>query len=339
MNTILLAEKRWLPDWLIRIGIRKLLARRLEMVSGENSAAAALRFAGELRIQPIAVETDAANAQHYEVPPEFFHSVLGPRLKYSCCHFETPTSNLAEAEVAMLELTCRRAEIQDGQRILDLGCGWGSFGLWAAERFPGSQIVAVSNSAPQRRFILQQAERRNLTNLDVFTADIREFEPAGQFDRVVSIEMFEHMRNFEILLRRIASWMHPAGKLFVHIFCHRTSPYEFTTSGDNDWMAQHFFTGGIMPSFPLLSCFQEDLALANQWDVDGNHYARTCEAWLERLDGKSDQVRQIFLEQLPSEDASLLIQRWRMFFMACAELFRYNGGHEWFVGHYLFKKE
>jgi cyclopropane-fatty-acyl-phospholipid synthase len=336
-HPITLAERRLLPDWLIRIGIRRLLTKRLRKLDGDGQEVAR-KFAEFLRQQPIAVHTSAANSQHYEVPPAFFEQSLGPRLKYSCCHFDAPNDALPAAEESMLRLTCERAAIADGQRILDLGCGWGSFSLYVAEHFPQAKVVGVSNSKPQREFILQQARVRQLENLEIITADMREFEPPGSFDRVVSIEMFEHMRNYEQLLRTIAGCLRQTGKLFVHIFCHQTHPYEFAVDGDNDWMARHFFTGGIMPSYDLFAEFQEDFVLREQWKVNGRHYARTCEAWLSRLDAQLSSIRSLFAKELDATRVELQIQRWRIFYMACAELFAYNRGEEWFVGHYLWEK-
>jgi cyclopropane-fatty-acyl-phospholipid synthase len=339
MSAIGLAERRLLPDWLIRSGIRQLLTRRLRAQCVADANQAVEQFATELRQQPVAVNTDAANEQHYEVPAAFFERVLGPRLKYSCCLFDSPRTTLAAAETAMLRLTAERAGLRDGQQILDLGCGWGSFSLWAAAQFPAAQVVGVSNSTAQRDFILARAGQLGIANLEITTADVRELELDRKFDVVVSIEMFEHMRNYEVLLHRIAAGLHDGGQLFVHIFCHRNTAYKFEVDGNNDWMARHFFTGGLMPSYDLLTHFQDDLRLVDRWEVNGDHYARTCEAWLDRLDQQSTIVQHIFEELGSPREASIQVQRWRMFFMACAELFRYNLGHEWFVGHYLFQKD
>jgi cyclopropane-fatty-acyl-phospholipid synthase len=286
---------------------------------------------------PIAISVGAANEQHYEVPAPFFELVLGPRLKYSCCHWDSSTADLAAAEEAMLARTARRAEIEDGMRILDLGCGWGSFSLWAAERFPNAQILALSNSRIQRTFIEARAAERSLSNVRVQTGDINDFEPNEQFDRLVSIEMMEHVRNHRALFRRVASWLAPDGLAFAHIFCHRSHAYTYEHRDPSDWMAKNFFTGGMMPSEGMFRRYQEDLVLREQWRVDGIHYHRTCDAWLERLDRNRDDALQILSDGYGAE-ASRWFHRWRLFFIACSELFAYRGGEEWFVSHYLWEK-
>ena len=328
---IQLAERGLFPDRLIRMGIRSLLAARRRNVEEVDLT----EFANLLRQSPLAVDTDAANRQHYEVPAEFFAIVLGPRLKYSCCLFEQPSTFLAEAEDAMLRLTCERAEIANGMRILELGCGWGSLTLWLAEHYPNCQITAVSNSSRQRQFIAARAAERQLTNIEVITADMRDFASTEQFDRVVSVEMFEHMRNYALLFERVSNWLVPEGKAFVHVFCHRSTPYLFETEGANNWMGRHFFTGGIMPSADLFNCFRDHLHISRQWRVGGLHYWRTCEAWLQNADDQRHQILARFELDLSPREARLQLQRWRMFFMACAELFRYRDGNEWFVEHYL----
>lgn len=341
MALIELAERGWLPDWAIRIGIRRLLSRRRLGTPGggaESHRSYISDFVQQLRQSPLAVSTDKANDQHYEVPAEFFRLVLGPRLKYSCCLFEDGTSTLEDTEERMLDLTCRRAEIADGMDILELGCGWGSLTLWMAERFPACHVTAVSNSHSQREFIESQCRETGLTNVEVLTADICQFQIDRHFDRVISVEMFEHLRNYELLFRRIAGWLRDDGKLFTHIFCHRDTPYLFETEGADNWMGRHFFTGGMMPSAELLLHFQDDLAISERWRVAGNHYARTCEAWLKNLDRHHSQALALFETLVGQADAPIAVQRWRMFFMACAELFRYAGGTEWFVAHYLFDR-
>lgn len=334
MNLIELAETGFVPDWLIRTGIRRLLAKRIQAATASELAA----FTDKLRNSPLAVATDAANDQHYEVRAAFFEKVLGPRLKYSSCFFDRTEMSLAEAEDEMLRRTCERAVIEDGMRVLELGCGWGSLTLWIAEQFPACEITAVSNSASQRSFIEARARERRLTNVRVITADMRDFGTSETFDRVVSVEMFEHMRNYELLFRRVSKWLKPDGKAFVHVFCHRNSPYLFETEGAANWMGRHFFTGGMMPSEGLFSHFADDLAIEQQWRVNGMHYWRTCEAWLNNLDRHRDATLDCFRADLSDRDAKLSLQRWRIFFMACAELFRYRGGDEWFVAHYLFEK-
>lgn len=326
------------PEPLLRAGIRTICALRLrqERRSVEDEQARHEALVAELRGSEIAIETAAANEQHYEVPAALFQAVLGPHLKYSSCYFPPGVTTLGDAEAAMLELTGERAELADGQDVLDLGCGWGSFSLWAAARYPSSRFTAVSNSRPQRAFIEARAAARGLTNLRVITADVRTLLlPARAFDRVVSIEMFEHMRNYELLLRRIADWLRPDGRLFVHVFAHRHHAYPFEDAGGSDWMAREFFTGGLMPSAQLLHHFQHDLQLEAEWHLAGTHYARTAEAWYANLMTKRTEVEQI-LAGAYGADGPRRFQRWRVFFLACAELFGYRDGREWIVAHYRF---
>ncbi len=341
MNLIDMAETGWIPDALIRVGIRQLLANRVRSNQGLSAAQIDRihrEFAAQLRSSPLAVDTDKANEQHYEVPAEFFVKVLGPRLKYSACLFTAPQATLSVAEEDMLRQTCERAEIENGMRVLELGCGWGSLTLWMAEQFPACEITAISNSVGQRLFIERQASARGLTNVRVLTADMRDFDINEQFDRIVSVEMFEHMRNYELLLRRVSQWLTREGKAFVHIFCHRDAPYFFETEGAVNWMGRHFFTGGMMPSADLFGLFREDLTIENQWRVNGLHYGRTCDAWLMNLDAHREAILRLFEKNITPREAKRHLQRWRMFFMACAELFRYRQGEEWFVGHYLFQQ-
>jgi cyclopropane-fatty-acyl-phospholipid synthase len=334
-----LAERGLLPDALVRFGIRRLCARRLrEERTGtlETQADRFERRIEELRQSPIAMHTEAANAQHYELPTAFFERILGPRLKYSACYYAPGTETLAEAEEAMLGLYERRAELADGQEILELGCGWGSLTLWMAERYPHAHITAVSNSHRQRLYIEAQCQRRALPNVRVLTRDVNglSLEPE-RFDRCLSVEMFEHLRNYETLLGRIAGWLKPGGMLFVHVFAHRTLMYSFETSGAANWLGRHFFTGGSMPAADTLLHFQRDLALDRRWLIDGTHYRRTAEHWLDRQDEHRDDVIEA-LRHAYGEHAELWFQRWRLFWMACAELFGYGQGREWLIAHYRF---
>ncbi len=334
-----LAERGLLPDAAVRFGIRRLCEQRLRDEQAGDAAAMSQRMQTRidaLRTAPVAIHTDAANAQHYELPPRFFELCLGRRLKYSSCYFATGNESLDDAEEAMLALYGERAQLADGQLILELGCGWGSLTLWMAERFPNSRITAVSNSRPQREFIEAQCRARGLRNVHVITHDVNtlHLEPE-QFDRTVSIEMFEHMRNYGTLLARVASWLRPGGKLFVHIFCHRALLYPFETEGDDNWMGRYFFTGGLMPSADTLLWFQKDLRIEQQWRLSGVHYERTANAWLANQDAHREEVMRVMREAY-GEDAPVWNQRWRMFWMACAELFGYRGGNEWMVAHYRF---
>lgn len=336
-----LAEAGWIPDALVRIGIRRMLEERLAQQDVGDPGARAeafTRFLGQVRASPVAVATDEANHQHYEVPAGFFQLMLGPRLKYSSCCWPEGVGDLAAAEEAMLELTCRRARLGDARRILELGCGWGSLTLWMAERYPDASITAVSNSTGQRRHIEAECARRGLANVRVVTADMNTFAAEGTFDRVVSVEMFEHMRGYPELMRRIASWLEPGGLLFVHIFCHREFAYFYEPAGPGDWMAREFFTGGTMPSNDLLLHFQEDLVLDERWSLGGAHYARTLEEWLLRLDARRQEALDVFAGNFDAAGAARQVQRWRLFLLACAELFAYRGGREWFVSHYLFRR-
>jgi cyclopropane-fatty-acyl-phospholipid synthase len=336
-----LLERDVLPDWLIRIGIRRICAARLRQQQAGGSSQQAKRreqFIAELKRSPIALHTADANAQHYEVPAQFFQLVLGGRLKYSCGYWPDQTPTLDESEEAMLELYCKRARLEDGQTVLELGCGWGSLSLYLAERFPSSRVVGVSNSRTQKEFIEARARASGLRNLEIRTADMNRFDAGEQFDRVVSIEMFEHMRNYEKLLSRVASWMKPDGLLFVHIFTHKEFAYPYEVRDASDWMAKYFFTGGMMPGDDLLAEFQNDMKLLEHWRVDGTHYQKTSEAWLRKMDGQREKILTLFAQTYGEEEKLRWLVRWRLFFMACAELFGYKGGSEWMVSHYLFKK-
>jgi cyclopropane-fatty-acyl-phospholipid synthase len=336
-----LVDSGMLPDWLLRAGIRRNCAARLvEQHAGGTAGEAARRLALDtaLRHSPIAVATDAANAQHYEVPAAFFQLVLGPHLKYSSAFWPAGVSTLAEAETRMLDLTLERAQMRDGQRILELGCGWGSLTLLLAARFPASRVLAVSNSASQRTFILDRAFERGLTNVEVVTADINTFDTAEQFDRIVSVEMFEHVRNYQALFARLERWLADDGRVFVHIFAHHRFAYTFDARDDSDWMARHFFSGGMMPSVSLFSHVQDVLEVEEQWRLSGTHYERTANVWLDNMDRRRASVDDVLAATYGVENVARWRARWRVFFMACAEMFGYRNGTEWVVSHYRFRK-
>lgn len=329
------------PDFVIRRAIRAQLEEKLGTESRggpEEVSERLMTYAAELRQSPIAIETRAANEQHYEVPAAFFEKVLGKRLKYSSGFWPQGVSSLDESEEAMLDLYVKRARLENGQDILDLGCGWGSLSLYLAERFPASRVLGVSNSATQRVFILERAAAKGLQNLQILTNDMNQFDTDWRFDRILSIEMFEHMRNYEKLFERVGSWLKPDGLLFVHVFAHRDFAYFFDAAGTQSWMARYFFTGGQMPSEDLFLFFQKDLRVLSRWRVSGVHYQKTCEAWLKNMDAARASLDPLF-QKTYGKDARKWRVYWRVFFMACAELFGYENGEEWFVSHYLFAKQ
>jgi cyclopropane-fatty-acyl-phospholipid synthase len=323
-----------LPDAVLRAGSRwgAHARERREARGGVGAQEDRLRaLLGHMSTGPVAELPAKANEQHYELPAAFFEIVLGPRRKYSGCLWEAGVADLAAAEEAMLARTCERAGVRDGMRILDLGCGWGSLSLWLAERYPAAEVVGVSNSHGQREWIEAERERRGLANLRVITADVNDFRPDGRFDRVLSVEMFEHLRNWRELLRRIATWLADDGRLFVHVFSHRTLPYRF----DGTWAAERFFTAGLMPSHELLACFQEDLVVTDRWAVPGTHYARTLEAWLARLDERRDAALAVLADGRSPREARALLGAWRLFLLSTREIWAAGGGDRWLVSHYL----
>ncbi|MCJ1406364.1 hypothetical protein MMC19_000429 [Ptychographa xylographoides] len=338
MNYDWILDRGYLPQAIIRIGIRRQLADRIRTIhstSLEDAYQTKMHYVKSLRTRPIAIETAAANEQHYEVGTGVLQACLGPRMKYSCCLYPTGRETLGQAEVAMLETYIEKAELKDGMRILDLGCGWGSGALYFAEVFPNARITAFSNSRTQKEYIDSQARDKGLSNLQVITGDVvnYEFEPSS-YDRVVSIELFEHMKNYELLMAKVARALKPEGKLFVHIFAHKTTPYDF----EDGWMSTHFFSGGTMPSADLFHFFQKDLNLQEQWWVSGNHYARTCEDWLAKMNTSKKEIWPHLEATYGKNNTAMWFYRWQIFYLACAELFAYEGGDTWGVAHYLFEK-
>ena len=335
------AEKGLLPDSLIRLGIKRLCrqrlseARTLDLEALENKHQQWIDF---LTKSPVAIMPEKANEQHYELPPKFFELALGASLKYSCGLWPKGVSSLDESESEMLRLTCKRAELVDGQEILELGCGWGSLTFHMAQNFPNSKITAVSNSNDQIKFIEKKCLKLRLKNIETINADMNDFAIDKEFDRVVSIEMFEHMRNYDELLKRIGGWLSQNGKLFVHIFSHKEISYPFEDKGDGDWMAREFFSGGQMPSHKLLMSFPGRMKAEKSWRIDGTHYAKTSRAWLEKMDKNKKAIVEVFSSTYGEKAASAWFHRWRIFFMSCEVLFGYNRGSEWGVSHYLFEK-
>ena len=335
-------EQGRVPDTFIRAGIRRLLKQRLREIGANDIGLAAVlneTFADQLWAAPVALLAEKANEQHYEVPAEFFAKVLGPHRKYSSCWWPSGVNTLDQAEAAGLQASCEHAGLQDGQDILELGCGWGSLSLWMAQHYPQSHITAVSNSHSQRAFIEAEAAHRGFGNLSVLTCDMNDFDINQRFDRIVSVEMFEHMRNWPELFRRVHGWLRPEGRFFMHVFTHRTTPYLFEERDASDWMSRHFFSGGMMPSDDLALRFQDDLKFLQRWRWDGTHYERTANAWLANMDRQRAAIWPILEQTYGSENATQWWMRWRIFFMSCAELFGYERGQQWLVSHYLFERK
>ena len=342
MNFNAIVEHRLLPHWLTRLGVRLVLLNGLRRqyrkgIERQNTQKRAL--IRKFKRSPIAVYTDDANIQHYEVPTEFFQLVLGNRMKYSCCYWPLNVSTIDEAEDAMLRLTCERARLKDGMRVLDLGCGWGSLALWIAENYPNCEVVAVSNSRTQTEFIRSQAEDRGYLNVRTQTANVAEMETRERFNRILSIEMFEHMKNYKALMTKIASWLEPEGLLFVHHFSHRRFAYEFDVSNPEDWMARFFFAGGTMPSNDLLLYFQRDLRVVSHWIVSGLHYARTLRAWWDRMHAKRTDLEGLFIEKYGLGAMKERFRQWELFFLITEETFKLKKGNEYIVTHMLFEKD
>ena len=335
-----LAERGTIPDYFIRIGIVQNCKNRLDNECSSDKEKVSFtkqNWIKQMKDSPIALVPEKANEQHYEVPPSFFENVLGKHLKYSSGYWPNGVNSLDDSEEAMLNLSFNRAQLVDGNSILELGCGWGSFTCYMAGRLPNSKITAVSNSKDQREYILSRCKSQGMNNVEVLTADMNDFETKEDFDRIVSIEMFEHMRNYKKLLSKISNWLNDEGKLFIHIFSHESVVYPFEDQGEADWMAREFFSGGMMPSHDLLLHFQDDLKIDEIWNISGTHYEKTSLAWVNKMDQNKDKIMEIFLDTY-GDDAKLWFQRWRIFFMSCEKLFGYDNGSEWGVSHYRFSK-
>lgn len=335
-RAIRFVEANDLPDGLTRAAIAALVAQASRKLANKPAAAERHAFADAMRDHPIAMYTAAANTQHYELPPEFFARVLGPARKYSCCYYPLASTTLADAERHALAETAALARVEDGQSILELGCGWGSLSLWLASNYPRSRVIAVSNSRSQRHFIEKEIAARHLGNLRVVTADVNVFQPDVAFDRVVSVEMFEHVSNWPALLGRVRSWLKPDGLFFMHVFSHERIPYRFDHKDETDWIGKYFFTGGIMPSHDLIREFHESFRVEQDWRWSGEHYQRTAIDWLANFDAEMGAIRGIF-ESVYGKDTELWLRRWRLFFLATAGLFGHRSGGEWGVSHYLLR--
>jgi len=329
----------------IRTGVRNVLSLWLDKLNCDGDVEKKMfykqKFVADLKQLPIAIQTESANEQHYEVPTDFFLTVLGKRLKYSSCLFSEGISNLNDAEDAMLSLVCERALVEDGQTIMDLGCGWGATTFWLLEKYPSCHVTCVSNSSTQGEYIRNSAQKNGYGDrIKVYTADANTFHTSERFDRIISIEMFEHMKNYEQLFQKVASWLKPNGFLFTQILCHREFTYHFKAEKDSDteWMAQNFFSGGTMPSSDLFLYFQKDLLIEKHWNINGKHYSKTLDAWLEIMDQNKPVINKIFEAAYGHSEVDKQISNWRKFFMYCSEVFGCNNGNDWIVAHHLFRK-
>ncbi|XP_054798618.1 (S)-coclaurine N-methyltransferase-like isoform X2 [Prosopis cineraria] len=335
-------ERNLLPDVVVRRLTRLLLASRLRSgykTSSQLQLFDLLHFVHSLKQMPIAIDTDKPKVQHYELPTSFFKLVLGKNLKYSSCYFSSASKTLDDAEEAMLELYCERSRMKDGHTILDVGCGWGSLCIYIAKKYSNSRVTGICNSATQKAYIEERCRDLMLQNVEIIVADISTFEMDASYDRIFSIEMFEHMKNYKDLLKKIAGWLKEDGLLFVHHFCHKAFAYHFEDKNEDDWITKHFFTGGTMPSANLLLYFQDDVTIVNHWLVNGKHYAKTSEEWLKRMDQNLTSIKPIMESTYGKDSAVKWTVYWRTFFIAVAELFGYNNGEEWMVAHFLFKKK
>ncbi|XP_038898146.1 (S)-coclaurine N-methyltransferase-like isoform X2 [Benincasa hispida] len=335
-------ERNLLPDAVIRRFIRLLIANRLRSgykPSSQLQLSDLLHFVLSLREMPIAIKTDRPNAQHYELPTSFFKLVLGKHLKYSCCYFNDKSSTLEDAEEAMLQMYCDRSQLKDGHTVLDIGCGWGSLLLYVAQNYTNCRVTGICNSTTQRGYIEEQCRDLQLHNVNIIVADISTFEMEAQYDRIFSVEMFEHMKNYKDLLKKISGWMKKDGLLFVHYFCHKVFAYHLEDINEEDWIAKYFFTGGTMLSANLLLYFQDDVTVIDHWLLNGKHCTRTSEEWLKRMDNNIVSIKPIMETTYGKDSAMKWTVYWRTFFIAVAELFGYNHGEEWMVSHFLFKKK
>lgn len=333
-------ERNLLPDALVRRLTRLLLASRLRSgykPSAELQLSSLLHFAHSLEEMPIAIKTEDPKSQHYELPTSFFKLVLGKNLKYSCCYFPDKSSTLEDAENAMLEMYCKRAQVEDGHSVLDIGCGWGSLSLYISQKYTNCRITGICNSKTQKAYIEEQCQELQLQNVEIIVADISTLEMEATYDRIFSIEMFEHMKNYKDLLKKISGWMKHDSLLFVHHFCHKAFAYHFEDKSDDDWITRYFFSGGTMPAANLLLYFQEDVSVVDHWLVNGKHYAQTSEEWLKRMDKNLASIKPIMESTYGKDSAVKWTVYWRTFFISVAELFGYNDGEEWMVALFHFK--